>query len=150
MTLASRFDAAAIGFARKQGENMARAALFTIYFWFGALKVLGLSAANPLIQQLLNKTLPQMSFGTFMLFFGLLEALIGILFLFRNEWISRVTIAIMWLHMAMTILPLFILPQIAWSAPFVPTLEGQYIIKNVALIALTIQLAARMHKAKSL
>lgn len=150
MTLASRFDAAAIGFARKHGENMARLALFIIYFWFGALKVIGLSPANPLVQKLLSTTLPQMSFETFMLFFGLLEALIGILFLFRHEWISRVTIAIMWLHMATTILPLFILPQIAWSAPFVPTLEGQYIIKNVALIALTIQLAARMHKQKSI
>ena len=149
MTLASRFDAAAIGFARKHGETMARAALFIIYFWFGALKVLGLSPANPLVQQLLSKTLPQMSFGTFIMLFGLLEALICILFLFRNEWISRITIAIMWLHMALTILPLFLLPQIAWYKPFVPTLEGQYIIKNVALIALTIQLAAGMHKSKS-
>lgn len=149
MKLLSRFDAAAINFARTKGESMARFALFIIYFWFGALKVFGLSPANPLVQQLLHRTLPWMSFDTFIMLFGLLEALIGILFLIRNEWISRVTIAIMWLHMSLTVLPLFLLPQIAWSRPFVPTLEGQYIIKNVALIALTIQLAAHMHKQKS-
>lgn len=145
-----RFDALAIETSKKYSLTLARFALFTIYFWFGALKVFGFSPANPLVKQLLSQTLPQMSFETFILFFGLLEALIGLLFLMKNEWISRVTIAIMWLHMATTILPLFILPQIAWSAPFVPTLEGQYIIKNVALIALTIQLASTIHKPKHL
>ncbi|MCA9391151.1 MAG: hypothetical protein KC582_02765 [Candidatus Magasanikbacteria bacterium] len=150
MTMLSRFDAATIHFAQKNGEAMARIALFIIYFWFGSLKVFGLSPANPLVRELLEVTLPMIAPETFIFFFGVLEALIGILFLFKNEWISRVTIAIMWLHMSLTLLPLFILPQIAWSAPFVPTLEGQYIIKNVALIALTIQLAAHMHKKKFL
>ncbi len=146
MTLISRFDRAATRFAHNHGEYMARLSLFTIYFWFGALKVFDLSPANPLVQELLNSTMTWISFETFIVLFGLLEVLIGILFLFRDERISHITIAIMWLHMAMTMLPLLLLPQIAWSSPFVPTLEGQYIIKNLALIALTIQLLAHMHK----
>ncbi|USN52630.1 MAG: hypothetical protein H6759_00925 [Candidatus Nomurabacteria bacterium] len=78
------------------------------------------------MRELLEVTLPMIAPETFIFFFGVLEALIGILFLFKNEWISRVTIAIMWLHMSLTLLPLFILPQIAWSAPFVPTRRTIY------------------------
>ncbi|USN52631.1 MAG: hypothetical protein H6759_00930 [Candidatus Nomurabacteria bacterium] len=44
----SRFDAATIHFAQKNGEAMARIALFIIYFWFGSLKVFGLSPPIPL------------------------------------------------------------------------------------------------------
>jgi hypothetical protein len=35
-----------------------------------------------------------------------------------------------------TMLPLFILPDVCWlHVPYAPTLEGQYIIKNLVLIS---------------
>jgi hypothetical protein len=35
-----------------------------------------------------------------------------------------------------TVLPLFLLPDVCWvHAPYAPTLEGQYIIKNLVLIS---------------
>jgi uncharacterized membrane protein YkgB len=43
------------------------------------------------------------------------------------------------IHILTTILPLFLLPSI-WTHMFVPTLEGQYIIKNLALIACVLHL----------
>lgn len=145
-----RFDRFVIDSSTKYSQTFARLSLFAIYFWFGSLKVIGSSPANPLVQRLLEQTMPWITFDTFIILFGVLEALIGLLFLIRNAWISRLTIALMWLHMATTMLPLFVLPQIAWSGPFVPTLEGQYIIKNIALIALTIQLASTMPKKNTL
>jgi len=36
-----------------------------------------------------------------------------------------------------------LVPHEAWTKPFVPTLEGQYIIKNVVLAALAIGIAAQ-------
>ena len=45
--------------------------------------------------------------------------------------------------MAGTITPLFLFPEETFvSFPFVPTLEGQYIIKNVVLVAAAIVLGA--------
>ncbi len=35
-------------------------------------------------------------------------------------------------------MPLVLLPKVAWVHAFVPTLEGQYIIKNLAIIAVAI------------
>ncbi|MZH02780.1 MAG: hypothetical protein F3745_05115 [Nitrospinae bacterium] len=40
------------------------------------------------------------------------------------------------IHMAGTFLPLFIIPEVVFKvAPFVPTTEGQYILKNIVFIA---------------
>ena len=47
-------------------------------------------------------------------------------------------------HIVMTALPLFFLTGVTWQTNFVPTLEGQYIIKNLLIIALAISLAARL------
>jgi hypothetical protein len=42
-------------------------------------------------------------------------------------------------------MPLILLPEVTWSRPFVPTLEGQYILKNVVIIALAARMVARLH-----
>jgi uncharacterized membrane protein YkgB len=42
----------------------------------------------------------------------------------------------------MVFLPLILLPNMTWTGPFVPTLEGQYIIKNVVLLALALTIVA--------
>ena len=63
---------------------VARFGLFVIFFWFGILKVLGMSPASPLVAELFAKTIPFMSFGTFIILFGLFECLIGVLFAIRG------------------------------------------------------------------
>lgn len=115
-----------------------RLALFVVYFWFGVLKVVTESPANPLVEALLNKTLPFVTFDQFIVGFGILEMVIGILFLF--PWLTKWAVGILLLHMATTVLPLFLLPSIAWHAWFVPTLEGQYMLKNLVIIALALSL----------
>ena len=47
--------------------------------------------------------------------------------------------------MTTTILPLFLLTTVTWSGFMVPTLEGQYIIKNILIIAAAIGIAANLH-----
>jgi hypothetical protein len=37
-----------------------------------------------------------------------------------------------------------LLPAVTWQSFFVPTLEGQYIIKNLVIIALAIALASHL------
>ncbi len=60
--------------------------------------------------------------------------LIGIVFLIRG--MERVAVAFLAIHLITTVLPLMLLPQVTWQGLFAPTLEGQYIIKNVLIIAL--------------
>jgi len=51
----------------------------------------------------------------------------------------RLGIFLLFLQMSGTILPLFILPEVCFKhIPFVLTLEGQYIIKNLILISAAI------------
>ena len=129
-----KFDLAVLGFLKRYNIAIARSAIFIVYFWFGILKLLNLSPAEPLVRALFEKTIHFMSFGAFYGLFALFEMLIGILFLIRGA--ERVVIPLLCLHLVTTCLPLIILPQITWSGFLAPTLEGQYIIKNVLIVAL--------------
>lgn len=122
---------------------MARFGLFVIFFWFGILKVIGLSPAAPLVQALFEQTISFMSFDTFIILFGLFECLIGILFIIRG--LERLVIPLLFAHMITTFMPLFLVPGMTWSSFLVPTLEGQYIIKNLVIIAAAMAIAANLH-----
>jgi putative oxidoreductase len=62
---------------------------------------------------------------------------------------TRLVIPLLLIHIVIVCLPLFVVPDLAWSKPFIPTLEGQYIIKNLAIIALAIGIAAQTKPFKS-
>jgi len=135
-------DLALIHWARCMDRLIVRMALFIIYVWFGALKILGVSPANPLVAALLAKTLPFMLPGTFFCILGLIEVLIGLLFVIRGA--ERMVFPLLCMHLFVTVLPLILLPSLTWQAPFVPTLEGQYIIKNILIVAVAIEVAASL------
>ena len=129
---------------------LSRIALFIIYFWFGFLKIIGLSPASPMVQELFGKTIAHMpivsamSPGFFVILFGIFEVIIGILFVIpgKEKWA-------MWafgIHMVTTTLPLFFLHASVWQHILVPTLEGQYVIKNIALIACALTIFASLPK----
>lgn len=136
-------DIELIHFFRKISVPLSRFGLFVIFFWFGLLKILGLSPATGVVQRLFENTIPWMPFSVFLILFGLLEVAIGILFLIKGA--ERIVIPLLFLHMITTFGPLFLLPQETWSGFMVPTLEGQYIIKNLALIAAAVAIASHLH-----
>lgn len=136
-------DKTLIHFFRKISVPVARFGLFVVFFWFGALKVIGLSPASGVVERLFTETVPFMSFGTFLILFGLFECLIGILFLIRGA--ERVVIPLLFIHMVTTFGPLYFLPSETWTGFMVPTLEGQYIIKNLLIIAAAVGVAAHLH-----
>ena len=105
------------------------------------MKLIDASPANPLVESLLNKTLPFISFNQFIIFLGLWEMVIAITFLIPK--LERIAIIILALHMITTFMPLFLLPIISWNRFFVPTLEGQYMIKNLITIALAINIVSQ-------
>jgi len=137
-----RIDDAVIAAMRRWSFPLSRFALFVVYFWFGILKVLGHSPASVMVAELQMKTLPFLSTDSFLILFGLLEMFIGIAFLIPRA--ERVAIVIMAGHMIATMLPLVIMPAAVWTGFLIPTLEGQYIIKNIALIAIAVGIASRL------
>jgi uncharacterized membrane protein YphA (DoxX/SURF4 family) len=126
------------------GQLLARAALLVVYFWFGVLKLFGLSPANEMVRSLQAKTLPFLSFDQFIVLFALFEMLIGILFVIPKA--TRVAVVLFAAHMVTTTMPLLLLPAMTWQSALVPTMEGQYIIKNVVLIALAANLVASLRR----
>ncbi len=64
---------------------------------------------------------------------------IGIMFLFPR--ITKYTKIVFFLHVFSTTLPLILLPGMVWTGFLVPTLEGQYIIKNIIMIALVLNIS---------
>lgn len=135
-------DLKLIAFFNKAFMPVARFGLFVVFFWFGALKVVGLSPASGVVARLFEQTIPFMSFDFFLVLFGLFECLIGILFIIKGA--ERYVIPLLFIHMITTFGPLVFLPSETWTSFMVPTLEGQYIIKNLVIIATAIGVAAKV------
>lgn len=116
-----------------------RISFAVIFIWFGILKPIGLSAAIPLVKSTVS-WMPLFAPETWVDIIGWWEVLIGVFFLFKKS--TRIAIGLLFLQMTGTFMPLFMLPEVTFQGGniFLPTLEGQYVIKNIMIIsaALTI------------
>lgn len=142
----SSFDARLVHWCQKNSVWFCRFSLFLIYFWFGILKVTGDSPATPLVQNLFEKTIPFMSFSLFLMLFGIFEIVIGVLFLIKG--VERIALLLLFLHLITTVMPLVLLPAATWAGILIPTLEGQYIIKNILIIACAFVVGAHLDSRK--
>jgi uncharacterized membrane protein YkgB len=139
--LMSRFDALDARITRwmaAAGIPILRIALGVVFVWFGALKfVPGLSPAEDLVRA----TVPFLPGELFLPFLGFWEVLIGMGFLTGRA--LRLTILLLYLQMPGTLAPAVLLPGRVFSAfPYGLTLEGQYIVKNLVLIAAALVIGA--------
>jgi uncharacterized membrane protein YphA (DoxX/SURF4 family) len=133
-------DLVLIDFFRGIYIPVARFSIFLIYFWFGILKVFHISPASPLAKALVAQTVGVQYFDALFISLALLECLIGVLFLFPKA--TRTVIPLLILHLLIVCSPLVFIPHYTWQSFLVPTLEGQYIIKNAVVIAVAIGIAA--------
>lgn len=120
-----------------------------IFIWFGILKPLGLSAA----EGLLKATVVWLPFGSaenWLIIIGLWEVVIGVFFFFKKT--TRLAIILLLLQMVGTFMPLVFLPEVTFQSNniFLPTLEGQYIIKNLMIISAALVLGGEINKPKKL
>jgi uncharacterized membrane protein YkgB len=134
-------DHTIIAFFRRTFIPFARVALFVVFFWFGILKLLDLSSASPLAQALTAQMVGLQHFDVLFKGLSLVECVIGILFMIPKA--TRVVIPLLLIHMVVVCAPLVLIPHQVWSGFLVPTLEGQYIIKNIVIIAVAIGIAAQ-------
>ena len=122
-------------FMGRWGTLAVRISFGIIFIWFGILKPLGISSAEPLVIATVP-WLPIFDGGTWVSIIGWWEVAIGVAFLFRRT--TRIAVALLALQMVGTFMPLVLLPDVTFQAghfPYGPTLEGQYIIKNLMIIS---------------
>ena len=126
-----------------------RISLGIIFFWFGFLKFFhGVSSAETLA----TKTISVLTFGLIepsvsLVILAVWETMIGLGLLF-NIFLREILL-LLFLQMIGTITPLFLFPAETFKVfPFVPTLEGQYIIKNLILISAGLAIGATVRGGK--
>lgn len=134
-TLFERIDPHVTSFMARFSVPILRVSLGVTFFWFGILKFFpGLSPAQELagatIQKLTNGLVnPDISVPILATW----EVAIG-LGLLSGRFL-RVTLFLLFAQMLGAMSPLFIFPRETFTHfPYAPTLEGQYIIKNLVLI----------------
>jgi uncharacterized membrane protein YphA (DoxX/SURF4 family) len=127
----------------RHGVVLLRGSLGVVFVWFGILKFFpGLSPA----QELAARTIARLTFGLVPASVGLpvlaaWECAIGLGLL--TGLFLRATLLLLVVQMMGTVTPLVFFPAETFMRfPYAPTLEGQYIIKNVVLVAAAIVIGA--------
>ncbi len=117
------------------GVPVVRVALGIVFLWFGVLKFFpNLSPAEDLAARTIGAlTAGAVQPNISLPILATWESLIGI-GLILNRWMRGV-LFLLAVQMAGTFTPLVLFPSETWTVfPIAPTLEGQYIIKNLVLI----------------
>src|SRR3990172_4632917 len=134
--LFDRLDTFLTSLMARYGITALRLSLGIVFLWFGALKFFpGLSPA----EDLAARTISQITFGllapqTAVFILAVWECLIGIGLIFNL--FMRATLFLLWVQMLGTITPFFFFPGEVFTVfPYAPTLEGQYIVKNIVLVS---------------
>ena len=138
-----RLDRRVTSWMADHGLLLLRLALGIVFLWFGALKLI--PGASP-AEVLAGRTIEQLSGGlvpraTAVPVLAVWEVAIGVGLLIGRG--MRVTLLLLFVQMLGTITPLVLFPTETFTHfPWAPTLEGQYIIKNVVLVSAAIVLGA--------
>jgi uncharacterized membrane protein YkgB len=134
-----------VSYLARHSLTFLRIGIGVVYLWFGALKFFpGLSPAEDLAM----RTIDALTFGLLpatlsRTLLALLECAIGMGFLTGRY--MRLTLVLMAFQMSGALSPLFLFPGETFGPILVaPTLEGQYIIKNLVLIGAGLVIASTL------
>ena len=127
----------------RHGITLLRVSLGVVFLWFGVLKFFhGLSPA----QSLAARTIEMLTFGMVPASVSIpvlasWECAIGIGLI--TNLFMRATLLLLFVQMMGTLTPIFLFQNEVFTVlPYAPTLEGQYIIKNIVLVSAGIVIGA--------
>ncbi len=145
----AKFDKSVTEWMAKVGLKFLRISIGIIFTWFGVLKFFeGMSPAEGIAVRTIE-TLTGGILDDQIILIGLAvwETLIGLGLLFNI--FLRETLFLLYLQMVGTFMPVFLFPsEVFFRIPYAPTLEGQYIFKNLVIISAGIILGATVMGAK--
>jgi uncharacterized membrane protein YphA (DoxX/SURF4 family) len=144
-----KLDKGSIRIMGKVSRIAIRISFGVIFIWFGILKPFHLSPAEDLLKATVT-WLPFITPEHWLIMIGWWEVVIGICFLFPKT--TRIAIILLFLQMVGTFMPLVFLPEITFQAGniLMPTMEGQYIMKNLMIISAALVLGGEINKPKRL
>ena len=136
-------DRGITGWMARWGLLLLRISVGIIFLWFGVLKFFpGFSPAETLATstiQVMTGGLVEPRLALFVL--AAWESLIGLGLIFGKA--LRATLFLLFLQMPGTVSPMFLFPELTFQHfPFVLTIEGQYIVKNLVLVSAGIVIGA--------
>jgi uncharacterized membrane protein YkgB len=128
----NKLDIRFINIMKRTSIPSIRLSFGVIFIWFGILKPLGLSSA----EGLLKATVIWLPFGSpemWLIIIGFWE------------------VVLLLLQMVGTFMPLVVLTEVTFQANnfLLPTLEGQYIIKNLMIISAALVLGGEITRSNS-
>ncbi|WP_197361489.1 DoxX family protein, partial [Streptomyces clavuligerus] len=132
----------ALGRYRPHSTTVLRVSVGLVFLWFGLMKFV--PGASP-AEDVATRTMNALTFGLVPAdvsrpMLALFETAIGLGLV--TGILLRLVLVAFFLHMAGVFSALFVLPAEMWDdRTATPTLEGQYIIKNVVLIAACLAVA---------
>ncbi len=143
----NKIDTKITSWMDRNGLFLLRISMGIVFVWFGVLKFFpGVSAA----QDLAIRTIQLLTFGLVpevLIINGLAlwEVLIGVGLILGK--FMKATLLLLFLQMIGTFTPVFLFPSEVFNhIPYAPTLEGQYIIKNIVIISAAMVLWGRLRK----
>ena len=118
-------------FLRRFSLPTLRISLAVVFIWFGALKVFDVTPVGDLVA----RTVYWFDPGWVVPILGVLEIAVGLGLLFK--YAMRAVLGAFFLQLIGTFLVLLIQPDISFqdSNPLLLTVEGEFVIKNLVLIA---------------
>jgi uncharacterized membrane protein YphA (DoxX/SURF4 family) len=146
-----KLDRKLIRWMSRYGIKLLRISIGIVFFWFGFLKFFpGVSPA----EELAVNTIQVISFNlleprAILTILAIWESLIGLGLI--SGVLLRETLLLLFLQMIGTLFPIFIFPgEVFTRIPYALTLEGQYIIKNLALMSAGLVIGATVRGGKIL
>lgn len=126
--------------------TLIRYSLVIVYIWFGALKVLG---ASP-VQNLVQWTYPSFPEPMFMIVLGAWEIVVGLLLLYKKT--LRLGLILMWLQMGGIFFGVILSPTYYFQNMNLLLLSanGEFVVKNLTLLAASYYLWEQTPKGKGL
>lgn len=133
-----------IGRLKKLSLPLLRISLGLVFVWFGLLK---LTNTTP-VAALIAGAVPWFDPSWFVPLLGAVEVLLGVA-LIAGRWLTATTMTLV-MHLSGTFLVLVTQPAIAFqhNNPLLLTTEGEFVVKNLVLIAAGVVLAARLGPAE--
>lgn len=140
-----RLDRHATELMRRHAPTVARVSLGFVFVWFGALK---LSGQTP-VADLVVAMMPWVPEAALVPALGAYEVVVGALLLAAR--LLRTALLLLWLQMLGTFGVLVLLPQVAFQGgnPLLLTVEGEFVVKNLILVAAGIVVGGSLRRRKS-
>jgi uncharacterized membrane protein YkgB len=145
-TFIARVDEVVIPFLRRWGIPTLRISLAVVFIWFGALKVFGVSPVVDLVASIVYWVDPDW----FVPALGVVEVLVGVGLAARFG--LRLVLLVLALQMLGTFLVFLLLPELTFQDenPLQLTIEGEFVLKNLVLLASAMVVGASIDSAEGL